>query len=99
MTVTAQYDEYEFVVACKSCGVVDRVTLTQEQAKMTPPPIEGDPAKNHYERTDHTVGRLNYTIAPPDVREMLDGGAPEDLDWSRIGEWLESTASNGVTSA
>ena len=87
-SVTAHYDEYEFAVACKSCGVVDWVILTREQATQDAPPIEDDPGKNHYERTGHTVARLNYTTSPPDIREMVDGGGVDDLDWGRIGDWL-----------
>jgi len=96
--IDAQYDEYRFVVACKECGVVDEVTLTHEQASGVSP-IEDDPARLHYERTDHTAARLNYTTAPPDVREMLDGGEAEDLDWPRIMDWLDSQSDDGETSA
>lgn len=86
-----EYDEYRFVIACTECGVVDEVTLTREEAEKDAGagPIEDDPARLHYERTGHTAARLNYTNAPPDVREMLDGGEPGDLDWDRIMEWLD----------
>lgn len=84
------HDEYRFVVACKDCGVVDEVTMTHEEARTDtgPIPIEDDLARLHYERTGHTCPRLNYTNAPPDVREMLDGGEPDDIDWKRVLEWL-----------
>lgn len=87
-----EYDEYRFVVACKECGVVNEVTLTREEAieDAGAGPIEDDPARLHYERTGHTAARLNYTTAPADVREMLDGGEPDDIDWGRVAEWLSS---------
>lgn len=85
------YETYEYVVACKTCGVVDQTELTRDEARSeTVTPIDNDPAKLHYDRSGHTVARLNYTTAPVDIREMLDGGTPEDINWRRVSEWLSA---------
>lgn len=94
MTLGASYEVYRYVVACTSCGVVDAVELEHEVATQ-PAPIEGDPAFEHYARTGHDVFRLNYTTAPPDVREMLDAGGVEDIDFERVVAWLDAIASGG----
>mgnify|MGYP006273847113 CR=1 FL=1 len=86
---TVAYSEYRYLTVCKTCGVVDESVLSADEATQDPEPIEDDPGYLHYERTGHLVARLNWTIAPVDIQEMLEGDA-EDLDWSRVAEWLKT---------
>ena len=86
-----EYDKYEFYIVCKTCGVINNFTLTAAEAKQSPRPIENHPAKAHHDRTGHTVAELCYTKAPPDIQEMLDGGSAEEINWVRVGNWLEKS--------
>lgn len=94
MTLNASFETYRYVVACTTCGVVDAVEL-EHQVATQPAPVEGDPAFEHFVRTGHEVFRLNYTLAPADVREMLDTGGLEGIDFHRVIEWLRFIGEGG----
>lgn len=81
-------ETYEYKIVCETCGVVGSVTLFREDARGDVP-TEHDPARLHHERTSHKTKRVNYTTAPKDIVEMLDDGAPETIDFTRIKQFIK----------